>query len=100
MKKHLLYCFLLLVLADVAVAQQMPYYSQFKNNMYMINPAVTGTKKLVDARMNYRTQWIGYDDAPRTANLSLHSRFMKGKMGAGLYMMQDQIGPSKQMNLG
>lgn len=83
-----------------ALAQQMPYYSQFKSNAFMLNPAVTGTKRLVDARMNYRLQWMGYEDAPRTANVSIHSRFMKGKMGAGVYIMQDNIGPSKQMNLG
>lgn len=86
--------------AAASVAQQMPYYSQFRSNLYMINPAVTGTKKLVDARINYRTQWVGYDNAPRTTGFSLHSRFMKGKMGAGLYVMQDEIGPSKQMNYG
>jgi type IX secretion system PorP/SprF family membrane protein len=81
-------------------AQQMPYYSQYKSNMYMLNPAITGTKRLIDARLNYRMQWVGYEDAPRTTSFSLHSRFMKGKMGAGMYVMQDNIGPSKQMNLG
>jgi type IX secretion system PorP/SprF family membrane protein len=93
---------LLLFLLDVILSfgQQMPYYSQFKSNTYMLNPGVTGTKRLVDARINYRMQWLGYDDAPRTSNFSLHSRFLKGKMGAGLYVMQDNIGPSKQMNLG
>jgi type IX secretion system PorP/SprF family membrane protein len=83
-----------------AYAQQMPYYSQFKNNSFMINPAITGTKKLVDTRINYRSQWNGYEDAPKTTSVSLHSRFLKGKMGAGGYLMQDNIGPSKQTNLG
>jgi type IX secretion system PorP/SprF family membrane protein len=81
-------------------AQQMPYYSQYRSNLYMLNPGVTGTKKLVDARINYRNQWMGYEDAPKTYSLGAHSRFMKGKMGAGFYVMQDQIGPSKLMNLG
>jgi type IX secretion system PorP/SprF family membrane protein len=99
MKKNTL-IFLLFLFATCAVAQQMPYYSQFKNNAYMINPAVTGTKRLVDARINYRSQWAGYEDAPKTGNLSLHSRFLKGKMGAGLYLMQDKIGPFKQTNFG
>lgn len=91
---------LFLLTGILSFGQQMPYYSQFKSNMYMINPAITGTKRLVDARLNYRMQWVGYDDAPRTTSFSLHSRFMKGKMGAGMYLMQDNIGPSKQMNLG
>jgi len=81
-------------------AQQLPYYTQNKSNAFMINPAITGTKRLVDARLNYRAQWVGYDDAPRTCTFGLHSRFLKGKMGAGLYFMQDNIGPMKQSKIG
>lgn len=66
----------------------------------MLNPGVTGTKRLLDARINHRTQWVGYDGAPTTTSFGLHSRFFKGKMGAGLYLMQDKIGPQKQTNLG
>ena len=77
-------------------AQQLPYFTQFKTNMYMINPAITGTKRTIDARMNDRTQWVGYDGAPTSTAFSLHGRFFKGKMGAGMSVLQDQIGPSKQ----
>jgi type IX secretion system PorP/SprF family membrane protein len=83
-----------------ALAQQMPYYTQNKVNEFLINPAVTGTKRLLDARVNYREQWVGYDGAPTTTSIGLHSRFLKGKMGAGLYYMQDKIGPQKQSNFG
>jgi len=82
------------------IAQQLPYYTQFKSNAFMINPAVTGTKREIDARLNYRMQWVGYEDAPRTSGISIHNRFLKGKMGAGIYMMQDNVGPAKQTNLG
>jgi type IX secretion system PorP/SprF family membrane protein len=91
---------LCLIIAIAVQAQQKPFYTQYRNNNFMINPAVTGTKRLVDARLNYRMQWVGYDDAPRTTSVAVHSRLLKGKMGAGLYLMQDNIGPSKQMNLG
>ncbi len=66
----------------------------------MINPAITGTKSTLDARINCRMQWVGYEGSPRTVGLTAHSRLMKGKMGAGMYVMQDNIGPSKQTNLG
>ena len=66
----------------------------------MLNPGVTGTKRLLDARVNYRMQWLGYEGAPRTTSVALHSRFLKGKMGAGMYLLQDKIGPEKQTNLG
>jgi type IX secretion system PorP/SprF family membrane protein len=99
--KHLLQYFILFCLAiSAATAQQLPYYTQNKSNAFMVNPGVTGTKRLLDARVNYRKQWVGYDGAPTTTSIGLHSRFFKGKMGAGLYYMQDKIGPQKQSNIG
>ncbi len=98
-KKNIISLFIVLN-SIVTFAQQMPYYSQFTSNNFMLNPGITGTKRLVDARMNYRMQWLGYDEAPRTESVSLHSRFYKGKMGAGLYLLQDKVGPAKQTNLG
>lgn len=91
---------LLVIVSQLLKAQQLPYYTQYKNNQFLINPAITGTKRLIDARIGYRMQWVGYDGAPRTSDVSVNSRFFKGKMGAGLYMMQDKIGPSKQTNFG
>lgn len=100
MKKHILHILIFYFALNTALAQQLPYYTQNKNNAFIINPGVTGTKRLLDARLNYRKQWVGYDGAPTTISLGLHSRFLKGKMGAGLYLMQDKIGPQKQTNIG
>jgi type IX secretion system PorP/SprF family membrane protein len=92
--------FIGIIFTTACLAQQMPFYTQHRSNNFMLNPGVTGTKRLIDARLNYRMQWLGYDGAPRTTSFAVHSRLAKGKMGAGLYLMQDNIGPSKQMNLG
>jgi type IX secretion system PorP/SprF family membrane protein len=100
MMKKLILLLLLLQTIQQSIAQQMPFYTQHRSNNFMINPAVTGTKRLIDARLNYRMQWVGYEGAPRTTSIGLHSRFLDGKMGAGLYLMQDQSGPMKQTNLG
>jgi len=59
----------------------------------MLNPAFCGTKRLVDVRLNYRNQWTGFDGAPKTYALSLNSRFWKGRLGAGGFVFQDNIGP-------
>ncbi|MES2396693.1 MAG: type IX secretion system membrane protein PorP/SprF [Bacteroidota bacterium] len=104
LKKHLLisallltaYCFMPFILK----AQQLPYYTQFKSSSFMLNPAVAGTQGTLYASMNYRMQWVGFDDAPKTSGISLNGRLFEGKMGAGLYMMQDEVGPSKQTNYG
>ncbi len=98
MKKSILY--LLLFAGGNVYAQQMPFYSQYRSNIFLLNPALAGTKRNIDARIGYRLQWAGYEGAPRTSAVSVNSRFFKGKMGAGLWMVQDKSGPSKQSNLG
>lgn len=94
-------CFILFIIVSAnASAQQLPYYTQFRSNDYLQNPAISGTKRTLDARINYRLQWLGFEGAPRTSSITLNSRFYKGKMGAGIYFMQDKIGPSVQTNVG
>ncbi len=100
MKKQIIFYLLSLILVAGAEAQQLPFYTQYRSNLFILNPAVAGTKRTIDARVGYRMQWVGYDGAPKTATVSVNSRFMKGKMGAGAYLVEDKIGPTKQTNLG
>ncbi len=80
-----------------ALAQQLPFYSQYRSNYFIFNPAIAGTKQNVDTRMAYRMQWVGYDGAPVTSSVSYHSRFAKaGMFGLGGFVTQDQIGPNQQ----
>jgi type IX secretion system PorP/SprF family membrane protein len=80
-------------------SQQMPYYTQFKPNNVFLNPAVVGTKRLIDTRINYRIQWVGIEDAPVTKGISLNSRLMKGTMGLGINYFSDKTGPTKRSDL-
>ncbi|MFH1005842.1 MAG: type IX secretion system membrane protein PorP/SprF [Bacteroidota bacterium] len=83
----------------LAFAQQLPYYTQFKSNNIMLNPGVTGTKKLIDARLNYRNQWVGFESAPVTETFSINSRFAKGVMGLGAMIFSDKTGPTSRTNI-
>ncbi len=94
MKRYLHIAFLLFS-ADT-FAQQLPYFTQNKAMNILLNPAFTGTRRLVDLRMDYRRQWSGFDGAPITQTLALNSRFYNGMMGAGFYMMKDQTGPTQR----
>ena len=97
--RKLIYCLILINMVLLkAEAQQLPYLTQMIGNDYLQNPAIAGTKRTLDARLNYRAQWVGFEGAPTTESFSLNNRFYKGKMGAGLYFMEDKIGPSKQLN--
>jgi type IX secretion system PorP/SprF family membrane protein len=90
---------LLILLSAFFIAgfsQQLPYYTQYRAGSVYLNPAAAGTKRIVDLRMNYRTQWVGFEDAPKTQTVSLNGRFLKGTMGGGFMMFKDQTGPTKR----
>lgn len=59
----------------------------------MMNPAVAGTRQIIDARLSYRNQWTGFEGAPVTMGASFHAKIYKNKMGVGGYVFQDKIGP-------
>ncbi len=79
------------------MAQQYPWWIQYRSNQTLYNPAFCGTKRLVDVRINYRNQWTGYEGSPKTYALSLNSRLWKGRIGAGGFLFKDEIGPFKSM---
>ena len=85
-----------LLLASVAGAQQLPQYTQYMINDYVINPAVAGTKEFFEARLNQRYQWSGIDDAPRTYTLSVNGPLKSRKFGIGGYIFTDVTGPTRR----
>jgi type IX secretion system PorP/SprF family membrane protein len=98
MKKNLL--FLLLVILSVkGFAQQDPLYSQYILNPLLINPAYSGMTTDLNASAMYRKQWAGFEGSPVTFNASAHMALAKNKMGAGLIILQDQIGSDKTTEL-
>lgn len=54
-------------------AQQIPQYSQYMRNQFMINPGSAGVYDFLDVTMSGRWQWVGFGDEPRTAYLSATS---------------------------
>ena len=68
-------------LGFAAQAQQIPQYSQYMVNDYILNPAITGMHDYFEVKSNNRIQWVGINDAPRTFLLSVHGPFSKYNMG-------------------
>ncbi len=65
----------------------------------MYNPGYCGTKRVVDFRAFYRNQWTGYTGAPKTYAATLNFRYADGKLGTGLFVFQDNIGPFQTTNV-
>jgi type IX secretion system PorP/SprF family membrane protein len=72
MNRYLL-LFILILVARIGVAQQLPQYSQYMHNQYIVNPAAAGMNDYLDINLSFRQQWAGMSDAPRTYYLSATS---------------------------
>lgn len=81
----------------VSQAQQIPQYSQYMLNDYILNPAMTGQHDYWEVKSNNRLHWIGITDAPRTFILSAHGPFRKYNMGMGGAVFADITGPTSRV---
>ncbi len=93
-------------------AQQMPMYSQYMMNRFLLNPAVAGYDGLTTLNLTAREQWMGLPYSPRTVALSADARMIKapparpgmpdrrsimnlfrsGNVGLGAYIYNDRSG--------
>ena len=69
---------LLLMLCTVSFAQQRPHYSQYLQNMSVLNPATTGLYNGMDLRLGMRSQWQGLQNAPKTGYVTVSTPFSLG----------------------
>jgi type IX secretion system PorP/SprF family membrane protein len=100
------------IAGSLASGQQLPIYSQYLYNKFLINPAVAGSDGYTSYNLTAREQWIGYYGAPRTFSFSAQTRILKrsyilkntsvrrqvyrpktdGKVGLGGYIYSDKNG--------
>ncbi len=83
----------------IAKGQQMPQYTQYMFNNYIINPAVAGTYNFYQLRVNARYQWVGLNDAPQTTGFSIFGPLQNKDMGWGTNLFMDVTGPTSRMGL-
>lgn len=91
MKKIILFVFFFLSILKVT-AQQDPHFTQYMNNMSVVNPAyATATPAILNLGSLYRSQWTGIEGAPKTLTLFAHTPINK-KIETGLSLISDNIG--------
>tara|TARA_Y100000766_G_scaffold177654_1_gene152503 strand:- start:673 stop:1983 length:1311 start_codon:yes stop_codon:yes gene_type:complete len=83
----------------VIEAQQLPVFTQYIFNKYIFNPAVTGTEDNFSATANYRYQWQGITDAPRTYIMSVHGPHKFKSFGLGGSLYTDVTGPTSKTGM-
>lgn len=93
-------------------SQQVPLYSQYLLNGFLLNPGVAGAEGYTSVNLTAREQWVGLKDGPSTYALSFQTRILKksyisrgssvhrrrnsgsriGNVGLGGYIFSDRNG--------
>ncbi|HPF93119.1 MAG TPA: type IX secretion system membrane protein PorP/SprF [Tenuifilaceae bacterium] len=97
MKKVIIAAAAILLLSGLkSSAQQLPQFTQYMFNTYLINPAVSGTHNYYQMRYNNRFQWVGVTDAPQTYSISAYGPHGSKDMGFGGNLYHDITGPTSR----
>lgn len=102
-KKYIKYLICTLVLAGSALndvyAQQDPMYTHYMDNLLIINPGYAGSKSTANFMAVARNQWLSFDGAPKTRTFSFHTPVENTRVGLGISLYTDNIGPLRQNGL-
>jgi len=96
MRKILVICSIFLSVSSFA--QQEPLFTQYYVNDMAINPAISGSKSYNALTMLTRQQWLGFEGAPLSTNISYHGA-LNNRSAMGGYLMFDKATPALQANL-
>ncbi|WP_258102128.1 PorP/SprF family type IX secretion system membrane protein [Marinoscillum pacificum] len=95
MKRILLISAALMVFGSVW-AQQQIMFTQYMFNQSFLNPAYTGIHDGISISAIAREQWVGFEGAPNTQLLSIHSPIGFSPVSLGGMIIRDQIGSTTQ----
>ncbi len=94
--KRIIPIFIFGLIGVAAFGQQYPLFSNYILNGFGFNPGVAGSVDYLDARLTYRTQWVGQNDAPQTQIVSGHAKLQNLPIGIGGYFFNDEAGAIKR----
>lgn len=93
---QLVYVCLYFCMTHAVYGQQSPQYTQYMYNTMSLNPAYAGSVGTLDVVGTYRNQWVGIDRSPQSQNLGIHSPLSFSKIGVGLNIVNNILGPSNE----
>jgi type IX secretion system PorP/SprF family membrane protein len=103
LKKNIAYLFInLLIFSGFArnvSAQQDPMYTQYMDNLLIVNPGYAGSQGVATIMAVSRNQWVAVEGAPQTRTVSFQTPLKDLGLGVGLSVLSDRIGPLNQMSV-
>lgn len=87
------YIFLLMLFFTGSIwAQQDVQFTQYMNNRLYYNAGVAGTGGAICITGLHRSQWVGFEGAPTTQNITANIPIQALRGGIGLSIVNEQIG--------
>jgi type IX secretion system PorP/SprF family membrane protein len=115
----ILTCLFLIIQVCWLKGQQLPVYSQYTFNKFLLNPACAGGDGYTSISLVAREQWVGLTGSPRTHALTIDSRLLRnsfisknlsvrkkkrlssrsGRVGWAAHVFDDRTGPLERTGL-
>ena len=92
MLRRIITIIILMGMQTAAFSQLLPVLDQYWLNGLAINPAYAGSQEALSIGLDARTQWVGFEGAPKTFTFSLHSPLRNKRIALGILVMNDRIG--------
>src|SRR5690554_1896463 len=86
-------------IVELSYAQQLPIFSLYRDNSFVLNPAIAGSEDHGVAAVTYREQWTQVDGNPRTLSANYRSNIPRFSMGVGGQIIYDKTGPTSFMGV-
>jgi len=80
-------------------AQQAPMYTHYMYNTLIVNPAYAGSRDALTITAINRMQWVNFKGAPVTQSITMHTLLPNERVGLGLSVLNDKIGPTNLTSL-
>ena len=82
-------------------AQQVPMYSQYVMNGFLINPSYAGNDGYTTLNLTAREQWIGFPSSPSTYAVSFQTRLLRNSyIQKSTTVRKDNVMPTRESRVG
>jgi type IX secretion system PorP/SprF family membrane protein len=99
MKNLFISCVFILAFVAQGFAQQDPMSTKYFFNTLAYNPAYAGSKGALSAVLHHRSQWWGVNGGPTTQTFTIHSPLRGDRVGLGLGIINDNLGPTNSFHI-
>ncbi len=89
-------CFVLMLVPQLALAQQEYMVTHYMFNGLGLNPAYAGAHDALSTSFLAREQWAGFEGAPSTQLASVHSPIGQRPISVGAVLYRDKLGISSE----